>query len=142
MAAQRTEQAWYRRHRPAVRTARLEARKVAEKWGLPEVADTLESAVAELVGNSIVHGQAGQGSHVAVTYRLLDQCLRVEVRDAASGMPRLIPAATEVDDLPEGGRGLALVAALSYRWGVIPHVIGKSVWFEVLREPSSPTVTA
>lgn len=67
-----------------------------------------------------------------MTYQLTNSRLRVEVRDWADGLPRLKPTAPDDDgDLAEGGRGLAIVATLSDRWGVIPRVIGKSVWFEI-----------
>ncbi|WP_052744596.1 ATP-binding protein [Streptomyces odonnellii] len=50
-------------------------------------------------------------------------------------MPRTILPVYGASNLPEpmaeGGRGLLMVAALSDRWGVARHVIGKSVWFEL-----------
>jgi hypothetical protein len=53
--------------------------------------------------------------------------LRIEVRDPADGLPEQ----READELAEDGRGLAIVAALSARWGVERHVVGKSVWCEI-----------
>jgi anti-sigma regulatory factor (Ser/Thr protein kinase) len=159
MTVHRMEQVRYRRFRPAVRSARLRARELAKEWGLTEVADSLESAVSELVANAVVHGRAARGSRVSVTYRLEDRGLRVEVRDWATGMPKLgrapapdpapdwVPAwvpdpepapdpasgpISAWDDVEaESGRGLRMVAALTDRWGVVPRVIGKSVWFEL-----------
>ncbi|MGC5361251.1 ATP-binding protein [Streptomyces sp. DT24] len=130
MAVRRMEQVHYRRYRPAVKAARARARELSNEWGLPEVTDSVESAVSELVSNAVIHGRAGRGSRVRVTYRLYDGRLRVEVRDSATGIPRL-PATAPFDELSEGGRGLALVAALSHRWGVVRRVIGKDVWFEM-----------
>jgi hypothetical protein len=64
-----------------------------------------------------------RGSRVLVAYHLADDLLRVEVRDAAGGMPHT--------GSPSGGHGLRIVAALADDWGVIPRVIGKSVWAEI-----------
>jgi len=129
MPVQPSEQVRYRRFRPAVKAARARARDVAHRWDLDELADDLESVIGELVANAVIHGRAARGSHVTVTYHPIRQGLRVEVRDWATGVPR-VHRFTETD---ESGRGLAMVSALSHRWGVIPHVIGKSVWSEIKR---------
>ncbi|AJE85887.1 MULTISPECIES: ATP-binding protein [Streptomyces] len=137
----RTEQLRYRRFRPAVRVARTAAREVAQRWGLAGLADDAESVVGELMANAVVHGRAARESWVAVTYELADEALRIEVRDWATGLPRL--PLDEVDalgtecaeDMAESGRGLLMVSALCARWGVTPHVIGKSVWCEFASVP-------
>ncbi|QKW31215.1 ATP-binding protein [Streptomyces seoulensis] len=131
MTVQRTEQARYRRQRPVVRAVRADARALADKWQHPELADDLALLVSELITNAVIHGTTGRGSQVHVTYRLLDDRLRVDVRDAATGRPRTVRS-TSLDGSPrEYGRGLVVVAAIADRWGVSPHVIGKSVWFEL-----------
>ncbi|AEW94287.1 MULTISPECIES: ATP-binding protein [Streptomycetaceae] len=134
MTVQRTEHLRYRRYRPAVTAARGRARQLAAEWGIPEIADDLALLVSELVTNAVVHGRASRGSGVAVAYHLDGPCLRVEVRDWATGVPDggdggRCPAA-DVDGA-EGGRGLLLVVALAGRWGVVPQVVGKSVWAEM-----------
>ena len=54
--------------------------------------------------------------------------LRVEVRDDTPRKPRLrVPIA----DDGTNGRGLVLVQSLADAWGVLPHGVGKSVWFEL-----------
>lgn len=133
MAELRSLQVRYRRYRPSVPIARTKARALAKEWHLPSPAtDFLEWVVTELVTNAVIHGRTTRGSHVLVAYHLDDDLLRVEVRDAASGMPRVgPPPVTEDGDEPEGGRGLQIVAALADEWGVIPRVIGKSVWAEI-----------
>lgn len=145
MAVIRTEHTRYRRYRPAAKAARTRARELAEEWQLTEMGDALESAVSELVSNAVVHGRAARGSRVTVTYRLARDRgrlrLRVEVRDWATGMPRITWTACrngteEIPDLSEGGRGLWMVAAIADQWGVIPRVIGKSVWFELHLAPA------
>ena len=133
-----TEQARYRRFRPAVRVARATARDVAHRGGLSSLADELESVVGELVANAVVHGRAAKGSQVLVTYRLADEGIRVEVRDWATGTPRMRQLADSGDATAEGGRGLAMVSALSIRWGVNQRVIGKTVWCELGAQRRTP----
>ena len=53
--------------------------------------------------------------------------LRVEVHD---GNPAL-PAKRQATPMDEGGRGIALVEALSSGWGAESTEDGKRVWFEV-----------
>ncbi|MET8974274.1 ATP-binding protein [Streptomyces sp. NPDC004539] len=105
--------------------ARGKARSLSLEWGLPQISDPLEWVVGELVTNAVIHGSAMRGSHVAVAYHLDGNHLRVEVRDAATGTPRLTPPLRGDED---AGRGLHLVAALTDAWGVERNVIGKTVW--------------
>nr|WP_239148806.1 ATP-binding protein [Streptomyces sp. SID12501] len=126
----------YRRYRPSVPVARAQARALSRQWRLPDsVADSLEWVVTELVTNAVIHGRATRGSRVAVTYHLDGGRLRVDVRDAASGMPSAGSPTPEDGDESEGGRGLQVVAALADDWGVTPRVIGKSVWAELAVSP-------
>ncbi|MGF0163728.1 ATP-binding protein [Streptomyces albidoflavus] len=135
MTDQPTEQMRYRRYRPSARAARADARALAGRWQHPRLADDLTLLVSELVTNAVIHGATGRGSHVQVTYALLEDRLRVEVRDAADGRPKLLPGQVVRSELRTLGRGLTVVAGVSHRWGVTPRVIGKSVWFELLLVP-------
>lgn len=135
VTVQPTEQMRYRRYRPSVRAARADARALAGRWQHPQLADDLALTVSELVTNAVIHGATGRGSRVQVTYALLEDRLRVEVRDAADGRPLLFQNRAARAELHTLGRGLTVVAALSHRWGVIPRVIGKSVWAELLLLP-------
>jgi anti-sigma regulatory factor (Ser/Thr protein kinase) len=135
MTVERTEVARYRRYRPAVAVARATARRLSNEWGLTEVTHIVESVVSELVANAVVHGHAARGSRVSVAYHLDAERLRVEVRDWATGMPRTVRRSPAGEAPDESGRGLRVVAALTDRWGVIPRVIGKSVWFEIRLVP-------
>ncbi len=138
MAETMNVQVRYRRYRLSVPVARAQARALSREWRLPRpVADSLEWVVTELVTNAVIHGRATRGSRVAVTYHLDDGRLRVDVRDAASGMPSVSsPTPEDGDgDESEGGRGLRIVAALADDWGVTPRVIGKSVWAELAVSP-------
>lgn len=56
-----------------------------------------------------------------------DGAVRVEVEDDALGLPQ--PAV--VPSSSQRGRGLALVAALSTRWGYEQKPQGKRVWAEL-----------
>jgi anti-sigma regulatory factor (Ser/Thr protein kinase) len=83
----------------------------------------------ELVTNVVEHA----GTPCTLTIELEPQVVRVDVRDASPSLP-VVGAMCAPD--AEGGRGLALVAALSHRWGCEQVVGGKSVWFETLTTPA------
>jgi len=89
----------------------------------PSTADTVELLVSEIATNALVHG-AGE---VRVRVNVVDGTVRVEVDDDGTALPQLRAASTTA----EGGRGLALVQAMSGGWGVAPRAGGKTVWFEV-----------
>ena len=80
--------------------------------------------VSELVTNAVLHAR----SPVSVEVR---RCSRggvhVEVSDSSSATPVRTPPS----DTALSGRGVALVEAVSTRWGVRSRTSGKTVWFEV-----------
>ena len=86
-------------------------------------ADTVALLVSEIATNALVHG-AGR---VRVRVRPTSGGLRVEVHDEDTTLP-FHRRATPMD---EGGRGIALVDALSSGWGAETTADGKTVWFEV-----------
>lgn len=79
-----------------------------------ELADDSAMIVSELVTNAI-DASVVLPERPPVTVRLLANasCLLIEVWDQSPGDPA--PREAKADD--EGGRGLAVVAALSTRWG-------------------------
>ena len=85
--------------------------------------DTVALLVSEVATNALVHG-AGE-----VRVRVLPQPpgVRIEVADGSGTLPHR-RTATAVD---EGGRGIALVEALSTAWGSESTDDGKTVWFEL-----------
>ena len=85
--------------------------------------DTVSLLVSEVATNALVHG-TGQ-----VLVRVVPTAggVRIEVVDGSPSLPR--PRDATVMD--EGGRGLALVEALSSSWGAERSDSGKTVWFEV-----------
>lgn len=96
--------------------APAEARGMVDGLGLdPGTAEAVRLAVSELVSNAVMHGTGT----IAVGLGTNEEGVHVTVSDdgvgfTPSGEPVMPPA-----DSP-GGRGLALVAMISARWGVLP----------------------
>jgi anti-anti-sigma factor len=91
------------------------------RWGIPEQAGPASTVVTELVNNVVVH------AHTMMTLRAAwrGELLHLAVRDGSPEPPvlhRNVPLTADT------GRGLALVAALSRRWGSLPTDGGKVVW--------------
>ncbi|MEU3459602.1 ATP-binding protein [Streptomyces sp. NPDC006733] len=105
-------------------TARRLSVSVLRQWALPQLADTVELLVSELVGNAVRHTGAR-----TFGLRMLHRrgWIRVEVRDPSRALPCLLP----VRELDGSGRGLFLVDKLSDRWGVDLQPRGKTTWFEL-----------
>lgn len=83
--------------------------------------DTVMLVVSELVTNGIRH----VGTDVALRVTRHDDHVRVEVTDTGAGEP----VVRNPGPLEPHGRGLRIVEALAYRWGVDPGVGGgKTVW--------------
>jgi serine/threonine-protein kinase RsbW len=98
--------------------------------------EALLTCASELAANAIAHTASGAGGVFSVeVVRPAAGAALVAVTDA--GGPRE-PAirqpsdSPDLRDLAEGGRGLALVAALSSRWGYrdIGEASGRTVWAE------------
>jgi anti-sigma regulatory factor (Ser/Thr protein kinase) len=79
-------------------------------------ADIAVLLVSELVTNSVLHAPRTPGAQVTVVLTgLAEGAVRIEVTDqGGSSVPRPGPRDR---DMPESGRGLELVGALSRRWG-------------------------
>ena len=104
--------------------------EAASAWGLSDsVRHDASLAVSELVTNSVMHA----GSVVRVRIARLGRGVRVEVGDDNDHLP-VVDAACPEDLLANRtmtGRGLALVAATSDRWGCEPKPTGKVIWAEI-----------
>jgi serine phosphatase RsbU (regulator of sigma subunit)/PAS domain-containing protein len=101
--------------------------------GAGGLTDDAELVVTELVTNAVLHGLPP----VRVRVRESGGVVRLEVEDGGSDHPVRIRESTEAMT----GRGLALVAAVSRRWGVepIPDASGKCVWAELAQgAPTEP----
>ncbi|MFE5215270.1 MULTISPECIES: ATP-binding protein [unclassified Streptomyces] len=108
----------------AVPRARRELRELLRHWGKPGRSEIAELLTSELVTNALVHTDDD-----AVLIVVVDAGgLRVEVRDFVARRPDL--RGPDGDD-DTHGRGLVLVQSLADSWGVRPHGVGKSVWFEL-----------
>lgn len=95
--------------------------------------DDLLLIVSELVTNAIRHGQPlGSDGTVHVGWTVGDRGVAIEVTDGGEGLPKASASGTE----HESGRGLALVDALSTRWGVAHDATpATTVWACVAHPP-------
>jgi hypothetical protein len=96
-------------------------------WEMDDLCDSASLALTELIANVVRHCPDRRAA--VLILRLPEgRGLRVEVTDAS---PRP-PLSTAVDELAEGGRGVAIVEAVTDRWGWVPLTDrpGKTVWFE------------
>jgi anti-sigma regulatory factor (Ser/Thr protein kinase) len=95
--------------------------------------EVLVICASELCANAIAHTASGHGGVFTVEVACpRDGVARIAVTDA--GGPSL-PAAGSLDpmaldQMAEGGRGLALVAACTSRWGYADAYPGRTVWAE------------
>ncbi|MFJ9815704.1 ATP-binding protein [Streptomyces sp. NPDC101151] len=108
----------------AVPEARRDMRELLRHWGRPDRSEIAELLTSELVTNALVHTD----DDAVLTAVVSPRGLRVEVRDFVARRPRLRAPDTGEDT---HGRGLVLVQSLADAWGVRPHGVGKSVWFEL-----------
>jgi anti-sigma regulatory factor (Ser/Thr protein kinase) len=84
--------------------------------------------VSELFTNAVKYGSRREGSRVRLSVAVTDTQVRVEIGDRGLGFAQDEPAMPARD--AESGRGLAFLAALANRWGVVRN--GEScVWFEL-----------
>jgi anti-sigma regulatory factor (Ser/Thr protein kinase) len=121
----------------AIPCARLHTVHILHEWGLRELTDDAELIVSELMTNALTTSVA-LPERPPITLRLLasDASLVIEAWDQSPF--DLEPRETDAD--AEHGRGLAVVAALSHRWGADrTGYHRKVVWAElVLGTPPPP----
>ncbi|XKK59100.1 ATP-binding protein [Streptomyces sp. ARC32] len=96
-----------------------------EYWGLHDLTDAAEICASELVTNVIKH--VGPETPSTLVASLGGSRLRIEVHDPN---PRALPTLTCASLDAEGGRGMALIDALSDRWGVELAGDHKVTWCE------------
>nr|WP_309241082.1 MFS transporter [Nocardia sp. BSTN01] len=119
------------------RTRRL-VRRIMENWahagevGWPDTdqVDSAELLVSELAGNIARHAGTHGFVIAAVTEGPGGPVIRVGVRDYS----RTLPAWRNPDGNVESGRGGRLLTMLATDYGVVEHVDGKTVWFELRGE--------
>lgn len=101
--------------------------RVAAEAGITGMANqVVELLASELLANAVLHGAADESIRIAMT--CTDQVVRVSVRD---NLPQR-PVVLHPEPVAPAGRGMAIIEAMSNRWGVDPNAAGgKIVWFEV-----------
>ncbi|WP_249399929.1 ATP-binding protein [Streptomyces argyrophylli] len=112
----------------SVPLARRLVRHTLADWRLPHLVDAAELIVSELSANAVEH--ARHASFRVTLQRGPGERVRVAVIDKSTARP--VMQAPDPD--AEGGRGLALVAALSCQWGTDSLAWGKRVWADVERD--------
>ncbi|EFE74128.1 ATP-binding protein [Streptomyces filamentosus] len=129
------------RSRSSVPRARALLRARLGEWRAgQEAVETAELVLSELVTNAVrvvVPGDRMIG--VRIECRERGAWVRLEVSDAGGGRPEVRwPGA-----LDTGGRGLLIVDALAFCWGVKerPAGIGKTIWAEVVTPAAVPAPT-
>ena len=124
----RSTQPWARTFR-GVPASVPEARWfVAELLAGCPARETLVTCVSELCANAIAYTASGQGGVFIVEVDCSrDGTARVAVTDEGSDS---VPAPGTLDLMAEGGRGLAMVAACTSRWGYADAHPGRTVWAE------------
>jgi serine/threonine-protein kinase RsbW len=101
-------------------------RTAAARGAVGMTNQVLELLSSELLANAVLHGptQTGVGLQLVVS----DDVARVSVSDGAETSPVVM----RTDPSALSGRGMAIVEAMSSRWGVEVHEDGgKTVWFEL-----------
>ncbi|MBF5081980.1 SpoIIE family protein phosphatase [Quadrisphaera sp. INWT6] len=101
-------------------------------WGVGgDTADCAAVVLSELVTNAAIHAEG----RVRLKLEVDDGRLRISVTDASTGLPRQ----RQAEEGALGGRGLAIVEAMSEDWGVVMRPTGKTVWSQLtISQPSSP----
>lgn len=104
------------------------ALRVTVRQYLGQPCADVQLCVSELLSNVIRH--IGEGTPVSVCVRDVHGGgrTRVEVTDPD---PRVWPLLRHAADDEESGRGVALLNAVSLRWGVEQGAASKTVWCEV-----------
>jgi anti-sigma regulatory factor (Ser/Thr protein kinase) len=92
-------------------------------WDRHDLLDDALVVISELASNAVVHAR----SDFVVTVTLDGGLVRLVVADVSS----VAPTAAHAASTSTSGRGLALVAALTVRWGHDVHGAGKDVWAEL-----------
>lgn len=93
------------------------------------VLDDAIACLAELASNAVVHTKS-RGDLFTVGIRLMDDSVRIAVTDAGGPTVPTLPSPVRGEML-EGGRGLAIVAALSTYMGIEGDEEGRTVWAEL-----------
>lgn len=100
-------------------------------WGLPELSDTAELVVSELVSNAYMHAR---GNIIGVRLECSGGAVMIRVMDENPHAVPTVPS-SHGDDLEAFGRGLTLVAACSESWGWYRTADGHKVLYALITRP-------
>jgi anti-sigma regulatory factor (Ser/Thr protein kinase) len=110
------------------RVARARVRRALMEWGLSAIEPNVTLVVSELVTNGFLHA----GGSVDLVVSADGNLLHISVADNESDA---LPQELHVPPTEPGGRGMAIVADLTSRWGVLRQRPdghpGKIVWCEI-----------
>ncbi len=126
----------------AVPLARAHLRQLLSGWGRAELSPDASVVVSELVTNAVAASREQRPAAAPVLIWLGSDscCLLLAVADVSPRPPVRLDLGVDA----EGGRGLALVEALSSRWGWHPASITglkKVVWAEWRLRPGETTLS-
>jgi anti-sigma regulatory factor (Ser/Thr protein kinase) len=115
----------------AVPSARAHVRQILQEWHYPALSQDAALVISELVTNAVV-ASADLRPAIAPVHVWLGSDTRCVLLAVADASPRP-PVRLDLGPNAEGGRGLAVVAAFSSRWGwhptTMPELL-KVVWAE------------
>ena len=124
----RSTRPWARTYRGTPASVPQARRFVGELLAGCPACETLMTCVSELCANAITHTASGRGGVFTVEVDCPRAGIaRVAVTDDGGAS---VPAAGRLDLMAEGGRGLAMVAACTSRWGFREAYPGRTVWAE------------
>ena len=124
----RSPRPWARTYRGTLASVPEARRFVGELLAGCPARETLMMCVTEFCANAVEHTDSGRdGSYTVEVACPQDGVARVAVTDEGGVS---VPSAGPADPLADGGRGLAMVAACTSRWGVAEAYPGHTVWAE------------
>ncbi|AGP57425.1 ATP-binding protein [Streptomyces rapamycinicus] len=116
----------------SVGIARLSVAATLRAWGLEDLVDDARLIASELATNAIRHATRHipdpeqRGCFRLKVERPSDHLVRISTFDRSRSVPRVVQST----ETAESGRGMAVVEAISSRWGIDPKPWGKGVWAE------------
>lgn len=119
---------------PAGLEAAGQSRRLTRDWltaWAPDAADAIDDAclsVSELAANAAEHGTPPVTLALSAEYRDGQVIVTAVIHDGGAEMPKVV----EADLLEERHRGLAVIAAVTDRWGIRDAADGgKDMWVEI-----------
>lgn len=127
-----SQQRRFSRRRTSVGASRDFVAGVLLQWELSPLVEDIELCVSELATNALLHG-VPPGREFSVGIHRTEELVLLEVRDSGPGHPVVQHPADDVCS----GRGLRLVRDLADDFGVVDHIVGKTVWLVFKTPPGA-----